>query len=160
MVVVVYCYLLLTVHQATYSVREGVILKHGSPSLIFTSIYLSIALFCLTESPIGYLTKHKQYLTDHIWSCSSLAASKASLSFWIQVWCPRETWMNKTLLSITTVLLSKTLRPQPLPSRSSVANSGALWLLYGAPVYEWVLLCDYEGWKKKKASTLSWLSWI
>lgn len=40
MVVVVYCYVLLTVHQATYSVREGVILNQRSPYLIFTSTYL------------------------------------------------------------------------------------------------------------------------
>lgn len=64
MVVVVYCYLLLTVHQATYSVREGV-LNQRSPSLIFTSTYsISVGLLpflCLILSHFssaGYLEKH------------------------------------------------------------------------------------------------------
>lgn len=53
MFVVVYCYLLLTVHQATYSVKEGVILNQSSPSLIFTSKYLCwlsllSILYCVT----------------------------------------------------------------------------------------------------------------
>lgn len=57
MVVVVYCYLLLTVHQVPPSVREGVIRNQSLPPYIRVGPLPFYALFYLAGSPAGYLKK-------------------------------------------------------------------------------------------------------
>ncbi len=105
MVVVVYCYLLLTVHQATYRVRERE--AHTKAGFSLFNLYHHrispfYALCSLIESPVGYLTKHKQYLTDRIFkSSSSLSVLMQACGRTVVILNPLQLWSRARFFNLS-----------------------------------------------------------